>query len=154
MRFNKRGLNGRRGLSDVVTTGLIILLAIAAVVIVWSFVKPAIIDVGGKISAKCITIDAVPVSCIAATGMVVAKNGPGEISLDSVRLVYGNANNANTEVITSTCSPTPIQPLATSTCTPANPPTTTPNSVAVAGVIGTGSDIEVCGVSSVVVACT
>ncbi len=45
----------KRGLSDVVTTVLIILIAIAAVIIIWNFVSPAIRNAGEGISPELIT---------------------------------------------------------------------------------------------------
>src|SRR3989344_8936329 len=47
----------KRGLSDVVTTVLIILLALAAIVIIWAFVKPVIFSSGGKIESGLFTIN-------------------------------------------------------------------------------------------------
>lgn len=73
-------INNRRGLSDVVTTVLIILLVLAAIVIVWSFVRPTIqrgsesIDV----QAKCLDLTVAVVSCTQTatlgTYSVVVKN--------------------------------------------------------------------------------
>lgn len=133
MRFDKRGLIGKRGLSDVVTTGLIILLAIAAVVIVWSFVRPAITDVGEKISGECLTVDVEPVSCTSGGRAVSVRNGPGETTVSSVRLVfYNSAETSSTVETPSGC--TSIAPLATALCTLTSTPSPN-NKVAVAAVI-------------------
>ena len=57
-------INNKRGLSDVVTTVLIILLAIAAVVIVWSFVAPTLRGAGEKLNISCIQTDLEITNCL------------------------------------------------------------------------------------------
>jgi hypothetical protein len=152
MKLNKRGLVSKRGLSDVVTTGLIILLAIAAVVIVWSFVQPALTDIGNKISTQCLTVDVKPTNCVAATGVVTVTNGPGDTTIDSLKLVYSDGSG-NTEVIDGDASCVSIVPLGTIVCTPASVPTA-PTSVAVSAVLGTSPNTETCAISTTTVACS
>ncbi len=53
----------KKALSDVVTTVLIILLAIAAIAIVWSFVQPTLKGAGEKLSADCIQLEVIPTLC-------------------------------------------------------------------------------------------
>ncbi len=55
----------KKGLSDVVATVLIILLALAAVVIVWSFVSPSLRNSGTQIDvqSKCLATELKPTSC-------------------------------------------------------------------------------------------
>ena len=65
-------MKSRRGVSAVVGTVLIILLVIAAVVIVWGFVRPLIQDAGEDLTVDCISMDVEVVSCVskgAATGL-------------------------------------------------------------------------------------
>jgi len=59
-------LNSKKGLSDVIATVLIILLAIAAVVIVWSFVSPSLRNSGTQIDVqtKCLSVQVKPTSCL------------------------------------------------------------------------------------------
>ena len=52
----------KRGLSDIVVTVLIILLVLAAVVIIWSFVRPAIIRSSGQLEPGTLTSIAKDVS--------------------------------------------------------------------------------------------
>lgn len=82
--FTKRGERGslnmmnKKGLSDVVTTVLIILLALAAVIIIWSFVRPALLGAGKGITTgtECFKTDVEVISCSATTnGIVVRNNG-------------------------------------------------------------------------------
>ncbi len=154
MRFDKRGLIGKRGLSDVVTTGLIILLAIAAVVIVWSFVRPAITDVGEKISGECLTVDVEPVSCTGSGASVRVKNGPGDTTIDTVRVIfYTGTDGSGTSTVEPTgdvSACTNIAPLQTATCTVATPAGAAGGSVGVAPVIGG----RVCSESTVYVDCS
>jgi len=72
-------LKSKKGLSDVVATVLIVLLAIAAIVIVWGFVSPFIKGTTNQadIQSKCLTAEVVPVSCTTA-GVVNVQWKAGE----------------------------------------------------------------------------
>ena len=62
----------KRGLSDVVTTVLIILLVLASISIIWSFVRPTLTKSAGQISGECFNLDLVVNSCDKVTdGAVV-----------------------------------------------------------------------------------
>jgi|SRR3989344_1886030 len=70
----------KKGLSDVVTTVLIILLAIAAIVIVWNFVSPTLENAGSQIESQTACLDAsvTTVSCaVGTTSNVVIRNDGG-----------------------------------------------------------------------------
>ena len=54
----------RRGLSDVVTTVLIILLVLAAVAIIWGYLRGALEESGSQITSACLTLDLKPLSCV------------------------------------------------------------------------------------------
>lgn len=61
--FNKRGI------SDIVATILIVLLALAAVAIIWAFVQPMLRGTGGAatLSAKCLQTEVKPTNCVINT---------------------------------------------------------------------------------------
>ena len=101
----------KKGLSDVVTTVLIILLALAAVIIIWSFVRPAITGAGKGITTgtECFKTDIEVVSCddggtaVGNIGKVVVKNNGQKA--EKVKVVYTtSAGVATTEDITSLAS--------------------------------------------------
>ena len=80
----------RKGLSDVITTVLIILLVLAAVVLIWSFIQPAI--KGGVQSAAgqtaCFGLDVSPVSCkITGTNYVVKVKNNGASAIDTKAII-------------------------------------------------------------------
>ena len=140
----------KRGLSDVVTVSLIILLAIAAVVIVWTFVRPTIEGAGKQVKSggSCVGMDVAPESCTKADGSVRVNLAGGEITLTTVQLIYYNAVGESKSVA-STCT---IAPLETKNCLPTGgPPVLTGGitKVAVAGVI----DGKACPSSEVTVNC-
>ena len=56
-------ITSRKGLSDIVTTVLIILLAIAAVIIVWAFVRNLIQQGTQGASADCLKLELESTSC-------------------------------------------------------------------------------------------
>jgi flagellin-like protein len=60
----------KKGLSNIVATVLIVLLVLAAVVLVWNVIRPAIEGTGESIDIKsaCLLIDLKPTKCTLAGG--------------------------------------------------------------------------------------
>ncbi len=78
----------KRGLSDVVTTVLIILLVLAAVAIIWAFIRPAITRSVSQVTGDCITLNLKPISCInSGTGVQVHRDN-GKANLKELVLIY------------------------------------------------------------------
>ncbi len=79
-------MKNKKGLSDVVTIVLIILLALAAVGIIWAFIKPTIENTGGGIdlSAQCFNTEVKPTKC--------AYNTTTDTAIVTVQLAKGEAN--------------------------------------------------------------
>ncbi len=112
--------SAKRGLSDVVTVSLIILLAIAAVVIVWTFVRPTLEGTGKQISSgNCLAVDLRPISCSLSQQNVILENGPGQINVDGIKIILYDANS-NSVVRDTGCTSTTNQltPLSRRTCGP------------------------------------
>ncbi|MDO8508099.1 MAG: hypothetical protein Q7S27_00275 [Nanoarchaeota archaeon] len=161
-------INQKRGLSDVVTVSLIILLAIAAVVIVWTFVRPTLESTGKEIAGgNCLAVEVKVVSCTIprdaarlpnGPATVVVENGPGQTTVDKVKLVYYQtaAANSNSEIVDGSVSCDDIGPLARKTCTtalagiPYNTVANAPAKVGVAAVLGE----RTCPVSTETVTCS
>lgn len=157
-------INQKRGLSDVVTVSLIILLAIAAVVIVWTFLRPTLENTGKEIAgANCLTVEAKAISCahtrtvpgditspVASTAVVV-ENGPGQTTIDKLKLVFyaSAAANSNSDVVDGGTGCDSIGPLSRKTCAITG---VRPNSfrVSVAPILGD----KTCAVSTETVTCT
>ena len=93
-------MNNKKGLSDVVATVLIILLALAAVAIVWRFVSPTIGRTGtaSNLQSKCFTIDVEPVNCVQDTTIPVPNpsGGTNTVFTVSYRLKKGDSKSINT----------------------------------------------------------
>ncbi|MBX4196097.1 hypothetical protein KW805_00730 [Candidatus Pacearchaeota archaeon] len=93
----------KRGLSDVVTTVLMILLVLAAIVIVWKFVRPTLVNAGQNIETSSLStsLSVVPESVAVnytstSLGFVVKRNnGAGDVSGLIVTLEDGNGNAAS-----------------------------------------------------------
>lgn|SRR3989344_6514392 len=108
MRFNKRGL------SDVITTVLIILLVLAAVAIIAAVVFPALQNAGEKITAECLELKIEPVYCDYGgtyTLNVTYKWEAGDVSLSAVKVII-EEEDGNSEVFDSA---KPINILSTLT---------------------------------------
>lgn len=84
----------KKGLSDVVTSVLLILLVLAAVVILWGFLSGFITGAGRGITTVCMTLDIQPVSCkITDTGVdVTYKWVSGDVNLTGVNLILASTN--------------------------------------------------------------
>ena len=130
----------KRGLSDVVTVSLIILLAIAAVVIVWSFVKPTIENTGKQISeTNCFRVNIRPISCNLSSDSVIVDNGVGDSTINGVRLIYykTSASDSESEVVTDVTGCSDIASLERKTCTVSSEPFGgAPAQVSVAAILG------------------
>ena len=68
-------IENKKGLSDIIATVLIVLLAIAAVVIVWSFISKFLYTGGGTIDVqrKCLEVDVKPIGCSNSIDTVTVK---------------------------------------------------------------------------------
>ena len=143
----------KRGLSDVITVALIILLAISAVVIVWTFVRQTLESTGKEISSTCVRVDVRPISCSTSSPNVVVENGPGDITVDSVKLVFYDSTSSNSVIIDSATGCGNIGPLQRKTCTLTGIPAVggaTAAKVAAAAVVGA----KTCPIGGVTVACS
>jgi hypothetical protein len=122
----------KRGLSEVVTVALIILLAIAAVVIVWTFVRSTLTDVGEQVTSVCLTTNLETVSC--SSTAVLVKYASGDKPVNSVKLTYFQADGTSSIVDGGTNCQN-INVGETKSCAVALPAGAV--SVAVAPVVGT-----------------
>ena len=100
----------RKGLSDIITNVLIILLVLVAIGIVWAFVKPVLDKGGGKLEGadECLTVDIKPVSCVRGfpTGGVFNVSyirNAGQEQVQEVKFVFTDANG-NSRVNSTTTS--------------------------------------------------
>jgi len=84
-------MQNKKGLSDVVTTVLIILLVVAAVSLVWVFIVPMIKNTGGAVNRgqTCFTNSVEPVTCkgSAAAGYVVSCNRKTDEKVNTLKSV-------------------------------------------------------------------
>ena len=86
-------ITNKKGLSNVVATVLIVLLALAAIAIVWSFIAPTLRNTGSSINLqeKCLNADVRPISCTMAgtTATVTLRGDAGDI-FEVVAIVVSN----------------------------------------------------------------
>lgn len=100
----------KRGLSDIIATVLIVLLALASVAIVWGFVSPTIRNAGENvdISSRCLETEFKVTQCN------IAGSGPYQVT-STVQLIKGSAakaqvsyENKNGEIVTTEISGTDV----------------------------------------------
>jgi flagellar basal body-associated protein FliL len=109
-------LINKKGLSNIIATVLIVLLALAAVAIVWSFIRPGIdqTGVGIDVANKCLNTELKPTGCSidgTATADVTVQLLRGDVS--GMKVVFDDGTL--TEVETSDDSESPENTLETKT---------------------------------------
>jgi len=108
-------MNNKKGISDVVTTVLIVLLSLVAVAIVWSFLSPLITKSGTQISQTqaCLSASLEVVGCkLAAAGTTnynVTVHNAGSTDLTIINLIFAKGDGS-TKAINDT---TPLKKLET-----------------------------------------
>ena len=110
MKFNKKGL------SEVVTTVIIILLVLVAIGIVWAVVNPTLKSGAQQVSADCLSLSLEPVTCdVTLTGAaftsaaVQVKRNAGSGTLTGLKILL---MNGATPVQTATITPVSVGNLA------------------------------------------
>lgn len=97
-------IQSRKGLSDIVTNVLIILLVLVAIGIIWAFVRPTINQGAGQLqgSNECLTIDLSAVSCtyhsVSHTADLTYKRTTGDGTIQEVKFILKDASG-NSKVI-------------------------------------------------------
>jgi|SRR3989344_1332862 len=93
----------KRGLSDIVTNVLIILLVLVAIGIIWLFVRPFIqAGAGGVAGAdQCLTVSVEPVKCVGQTVTVVRNQGSGDVLGVGIQIKDVTDGNLKTMVSSS-----------------------------------------------------
>ena len=96
-------MNNKRGISTVVANVLIILLVLAAVAIIWAFIRPLITGTSEQITADCLTLELEVTRCDQIIAGVSSEGGPwitnvsvnrdaGKGDLKRIRFVFTDIN--------------------------------------------------------------
>ncbi len=86
-------MSNKRGLNQVITTILLIALALLALIIAWLYIKPTITELSRQIKTECVTLRLEPSKCIlnstAETATFRLKRNPGaeKIEFRTVKLL-------------------------------------------------------------------
>ena len=111
-------MEGKRGLSTIIVTLIIILLSLVAVAVVWVVVRNLITSgsEGIDISAKCLktNLEATKVSCSTSVGIrycnvTLSRTGTGIDALGGVKLVFKNSTTGTNSPLIDVAGD--IQPL-------------------------------------------
>lgn len=102
----------KRGLSDVVTTVLIVLLTLVAIAILWSFLQPLFTKSGTKIqqAESCLSVNLEVTSCVVSgTGAnVTVKRNAGAANVGEIRLIFGK-DDGSTGVVNRSDTPQELE---------------------------------------------
>ena len=97
-------MNNKKGLSDIVTNVLIILLVLVSVSIIWMFLRPTIESGIGQTggTTDCLTVDLEPTACDTNGGTVtVTRNPGGGDVLKGIKVLVNGALNDGGEFVGS-----------------------------------------------------
>jgi len=152
-------VTNKKGLSDIITNVLIILLVLVAITIIWFFIKPTIERGAGQLpgAGDCLTIQLEPVSCTvdAEAYTAVVRRSSGEGQLQGVSLQFTASDNQ--AIAVSEDQVVGIGESASLDGTDARlGDLTAPITLKAAAIVKTseGAAGRVCDVSSVAVTCT
>ncbi len=88
-------MRSKKGLSDIVTNVLIILLVLVAVSIIWLFLRPTIQGGAGALggASDCLTVQVEPVSCSnnATDATITIRRGAGTGVLEDLKVIFDTA---------------------------------------------------------------
>jgi flagellin-like protein len=87
-------MENKRGISQIVTTVLIILIILVAIVLIWNFVRPAITKAGEQISTDtdCLRLDIEVINCVVSSDSVnvTVKRNAGIGDFQGMRIVLSD----------------------------------------------------------------
>jgi predicted PurR-regulated permease PerM len=137
----------KRGLSDVVTTVLIVLVALGAIGIIAGFLLPAVQQGSSQITSTCLTLQLEPTKCtideVTNQPTVLVKRNTGDATLNEVRVIFTDTNGETTSEVMSE-TPGILETKSFSGTA------VSPTEVRVAGVVTTeGGEEKICGESVV-----
>src|SRR3989344_5023642 len=145
----------KKGLSDVITNVLIILLVLIAISLVWFFVSGTIRTGAEQTSgaADCITVSVEPVSCsTGGTSTIIVKRNVGSGALFGIKFVV-SSGGISTVYDGNSATAQGLVELETAIFTLTGP-VAAGNTIAVAPVVGDAKTSKTCPVSPVKVTCT
>jgi FlaG/FlaF family flagellin (archaellin) len=106
-------MENKRGLSDVVTTVLIVLLTIVAIAILWSFLQPMFTNSGKQVQTQqeCLALSLEVTNCdsVATYSNVTVKRNPGVATLKEVKLIFERSDGSTQVVTDSTNLPLELE---------------------------------------------
>jgi hypothetical protein len=95
----RRIINSKRGLAEIITLILIILLSLAAIAIIWQVIKPVLLKTTSQISLVCTTgldIKIDSANCSGSTWEVKVSRGVGEGKIKTLKFVFSSDSGSET----------------------------------------------------------
>jgi len=108
-------MQNKKGLSEVVTNVLIVLLVIVAIGVIWAFIYPMITKGGAKIEASqaCLSINtALEITKCNSTGTsanVLVKRSAGSEALKEIKLIFDKEDGSTLNITTLTNVPAELE---------------------------------------------
>ena len=105
-------MNNKRGVSEVITTVVIILISIIAIAVLGSFLLPLIAKSGSKVqqAEACLTVSIEVPSCVVAatSANVTVRRNAGTANMEEIRLIFEQETGA-TKVVSESIVPSELE---------------------------------------------
>lgn len=95
----------KKGLAEIITVILIILLSLAAIVIIWQVIKPLIYKTTSQVSLSCTTGVELTIRSANCSGNVMTvrlERGNVEDAIKSMKFVFSNGDDSQTVELSKT----------------------------------------------------
>ena len=101
----------KRGISDIITTVLIILIVLAAIVIVWNVVKKFATESSGKIGVEqfSVGLSTQTVDLTAEPILIPVSRSAGQGNITSIKIIFKDAAGNSKEVVKTDCIPDELE---------------------------------------------
>lgn len=149
-------IHTKRGLSDIITNVLIILLVLVAVGIIWGFIRPLISNSASSIQGAdvCFSVSVSPTVCRPDGTKpnfwnVTLSRSSGAGSISAVKLIFKNTASGTSRIVDVTTYPNEFETSLANV----NLTGFTPNNVDAAVVVSVNGQTKTCEASSSVVTC-
>ena len=90
----------KKGVSEVVTAILLILLAVAAVIIVWQVIRPMIEGTGDKIQTSCLSVSANVITGSEEDNTITVKRNAGAGKVVKVLIAVHDVSGSESQIFT------------------------------------------------------
>jgi hypothetical protein len=100
----------KKGVSDVIATVLIILLVLAAIILVWNFVKGMITESAGNLDASQFSVSlSTQMTDLSGVASIPVIRNPGQGDIYAIKIVFKNSSGSTFDYVNNTRVPDELE---------------------------------------------